>query len=429
MDEDRLEHRLRTDPAGDDGHETGQFLERLAGSATRRTRSTVQTRNSRPLGAAVVGLAALMVVLLVRLGGFVPGPSSSPTALPTAAPINPAALQKAVERWAAASGVATGTVTVIGPTGDPTTVSVAGDPRPGRPTIGRIGEVARMFVVSAALVLIDCARISQAGCPLSVPAGAMRLDDHVSRWLPNSPAGDRTIRQLLDGTSGLAPLGPTIADLNDRIAADPGADWSRSALLVRVLAAPQRFAPGTRRDPVDTEIALLEELIEQAAHVPASRWIDAATIGHLRLGDTGIGAVEPGRLTPGRTTAGNTLVDLPPALIGALGASGGMVSDSPDLAQFAAADWGTALINDVATVQLSTDAANGHRAPMGASGYCPCIAGEYTLVGQTGHAIGWSALAAYDFRDEMAIAAVLATDVSEAQLDALLQAVVDAAHT
>jgi CubicO group peptidase (beta-lactamase class C family) len=427
MDDYRLERRLRTDPADDDGHRPGRFLELLAGSAVERGRPSVRARGDRPIGAALVGVAALViVVLLVRLGGM--GPASPPTGSPAHSPIDTLALQRALDGWAAGNGIPAGSVTVIDEAGRAAFASLSDDPRGDAEATMRIGEVSGMFVVSATLILIDCARISQAGCPLQVANGAMRLDDTVSRWLPDSPAGSRTVHQLLDGTSGLAALG-TIDELSAQIAADPSADWSRTGVLLRTLALPERFAAGARREPVDTEIALLEELIARAVTVPASRWIEAVTIEHLTLGDTTIGAVSPGTLTPGTTLGGGRVTDYSQAMLDALGGTGGVASDSQDLARFAAAGWGTAIIHEVATVRLLTDAAHGRQSPMGATAYCPCIAGEHTVIARLGHAVGWSALAAYDFQSRTAIAALLAADIPQAELEALLQDLVGAVNS
>jgi hypothetical protein len=428
MDDDRLEQRLRTDPADDDGHRPGRFMELLAGSAAARRRPIVSARGARPIGAALVGVAALVVVLLVRLGSLGPVPGTTPGGSPAYSPIDTIAMQGALDRWATANGVAAGSVTAIDDVGRQAFASVSGDPERDAAATMRLGDVSGMFVVSATLILIDCAQIPQAGCPLQVATGAMRLDDLVSRWLPDSPAGNRTVRQLLDGTSGLAALG-TIDELNAQIAADPGADWSRTGVLLRTLALPERFAAGARREPVDTETALLEELIGRAVTVPASRWIEAVTIDHLSLGDTTIGAVNTGTLTPGTTLGGATVTDYSQALLDALGATGGVASDSRDLARFAAAAWGTAIIHEVATLQLLTDEAHGRQSPMGATAYCPCIDGAHTVIARIGHAVGWSALAAYDFQSHTAIAAMLPADISQAELEALLQDLVGAVNT
>ena len=118
-----------------------------------------------------------------------------------------------------------------------------------------------MFLVNAVLALDDCGRgKSVAPCRPDAPMGHFSLDDHVSDWLSDWPRADpTTVRQLLEGGSGIAAVGPTIGSLRDRITADPTADWSRASLISAAIGEPRRFALGTARDAVDTDYMLLEE--------------------------------------------------------------------------------------------------------------------------------------------------------------------------
>ena len=231
-----------------------------------------------------------------------------------------------------------------------------------------------------------------------------------------------TVRQVLAGTSGVAAVGPGVAALRDHLLGDPATAGTPQALVKAALLAPRRFAPGARRDAVDTETLLLELAIGAATDRAPGRWIGEGTIDHLRLARTRLHNEAPTGLVAGATTSGQSLPDLEPAVLTALGDSGGMSSTSLDLARMAAATWGTAVIHDPAMVDLLADAAGGHRAPLGgAVGVCPCQGDSRSVIVRTGHAVGWSALAAYDLAHSAAIGVVATEDVPEDVLQDLLQ--------
>lgn len=68
----------------------------------------------------------------------------------------------------------------------------------------------------------------------------------------------------------------------------------------------------------------------------------------------------------------------------------------------------------------------GRVAPPAASGYCPCVGETRQVIAVSGHAIAWSALLAFDFRDGVAIGVVVGSDVSDDELGTLRDNVVGA---
>jgi len=429
MDDERLEARLRLDPTGDRRHVVGQFRDRLASAAAAPVRTARPRVARQPVGALLVAGIVIAVLVAVRPTGPGGQPTSSPSPSPSLS-LTSAALQAIVETWARANGTPVVTVAVLGPTGEMWSAAVApsGGAVPKVDARARIGETSRMFLISAVLALDACGRLAPGapGCPPRPSEGALSIDDHVSRWLPDWPTpDDTTVRSLLEGSSGLAPVGPTIADLRSRIALNPEADWSRATLLATAVQAPRRFAPGARSEPVDTEYMLLEDILTRSSGRQAGLWIDETTALHLGLNATFIVEVAPGALLAGQPHSGGPIADLDPLTLAIIGNEGGMASTSIDLARFAAAAWGSTIILDQRSVETINDAAHGHRSPLGARGSCPCRGDTRSIISTTGHAVGWSTLAAYDLENRISLAAVLGTDVSDAALDSLWMAIVD----
>ena len=205
-----------------------------------------------------------------------------------------------VDAWAAQQGRPTGSVSILLFDGQVGTFALGPTPGGAEP-VGRVGEASRLYTAAVVLIVADCALAGARNCPLPVETGAFRLDDPIERWLPGSPVGDRTIRQLLAGTSGIAAVSTTISDLRDRVLAQPTGKWDRDAVLDAALAAPVRFAPGERREPVNSEFLLLERVLELATGRTATEWIDAAFIRHLGLRQTVVPGESTVAVAPGRS--------------------------------------------------------------------------------------------------------------------------------
>jgi CubicO group peptidase (beta-lactamase class C family) len=288
----------------------------------------------------------------------------------------------------------------------------------------RLGEISRVYVAAGIAVIDDCSTVSSSfSCRKGVFPTTMRIDDPVARWYPDWPVADTTtVRQLLDGSSGLAPVTTDLADLAAQMTANPGTDWSRRAVLARAIAAPRRFTAGARNEPVDTEWLLLEAIIERASGKPSSLVIPTEAMAEPF--DTTFVDQPPIALMAGRRADGSTIADLDPKLLALLGNAGGMAAPSADLAEYALTAWATTETLNDPIVNLLTDAAGGHALPLGAAGVCPCDGSTRFVIRQIGHAVGWSTILAYDFQTRVAVGVAIGTDVTSTDLDTLLQSVI-----
>jgi hypothetical protein len=430
MDDEQLERRLRRDPTMDPLHQIGAFRDRLADQAIGR--APARLRDGVRVGAPLAVAATLLVVaalIAARIGPPVVGPGSS---LPAAslAPVPSARLQALLIDWAHGGATRRATLAVIGPTGETWTGSSARASEQALDPLStyRIGEMSRMLLVSAVMSLDECGRgVGEARCPVPAIDPPFSIDDRLSRWIPDWPnAGAITIRQLLDGTNGLAPVTSGIADLVDRVAADPTADWTTVALLSRARALPPSFAPGTGFAITDTADLLLDDIVARATGRPSLFWIGSSAVGHFGLTSTTLASEQPKGLIAGMLADGRRLADLPPAVLTAVGNASGVASDALDLARFASPAWSTTSIHDPRTIAAVTAISNDHSYGLGVRGLCPCPAGQPTVLGLTGHAAAWSGIVAKDTVGGWSIALLVDVDLTDADLEAVLDQVLAA---
>ena len=413
MTGDRLEARLRLDPDGDPRHQVGRVWARVGTAPTQRIRRPVMT-SLRPLGAllAVVVLIATGLVIrpILNPPGHTPLPSPSPTPLPT---FSPAQLKAIVDPWMITLGPVDRppiSVTVIGSRGVTASYTVGTLPAsPPEASTGRIGEISRVYISAAIVTLDACAQTNVFLCAKPIET-TMRLDDPVARWWPPWPATDpTTVRMLLEGTSGLAPVAPSLADLASSFT--PG---SGPALLEAAVAAPRRFVPGSQRSPVDTEWLILDAIIPVASGQPAENVIP--TNGLSRFANQ-----PPVDLMAGSRGNHDPVADLDPALLDFVGNSAGISASSEALAAMGVLTWGSAAQLDVETVAYLTDAANGRQSPIAAEGQCPCPDGTTrSLVRQIGHAVGWTSVMAYNWDQNTGIGIVMGRDWRDQDVESLL---------
>ena len=425
MDDDQLERRLRRDPTMDPLHQVGAFRDRLADRAIggRPTRRRADVRICGPLALA----AMLLVIVALIVGRMSPpavGPGSSPPT-PSLAPLPSARLQALLIDWAHGGAVRRATLAVIGPTGERWTGSSARADEQALDPLStyRIGEMSRMLLVSAVMSLDECGRgVGEARCPVPAIVPPFSIDDRLGRWIPDWPNAEAiTVRQLLDGTNGLAPVSSGIADLVARVGADPGADWTESGLIARARALPPSFAPGTGFAITDTADLLLDDIITEATGRPSLFWIGSSAVSHFGLVSTTFAT--PEGLVAGTLADGRRLADLPPAVVTAVGNAAGMASNALDLARYASPAWSTTSIHDPRTIAAMTAIGNDHAYGLGVRGLCPCPAGRPTVLGLTGHAAGWSGIVAKDPVGGWSIALLVDADLTDADLEAVLDQV------
>ena len=430
MDDEQLERRLRRDPTMDPPHQAGGFRDRLAdgaidGPPTRR-------RRGASIGGPLVIAATVLVVAALIVGRMVPpavGPGSSPPAA-TVAPLPTERLQALLIDWAHRGPAHRATMAVISPIGETWTGSSAGAGEAALDPLStyRIAEMSRMLLVSAVMSLDECGRGSgEARCPTPTTGLPFSVDDRLSRWIPGWPNGDAiTIRQLLDGTNGLAPVTSGIADLVDRVTADPAADWTTAGLIAQARALPPAFAPGTGFAITDTADLLLDDIISRATGRPSLFWIGSSAVGHFGLTSTTLANEPPKGLVAGTLAGGPRIADLPHAVLTAIGNASGVASNSLDLARFASPAWSTTSIHDGSTIAAVTAVANEHSYGLGVRGLCPCVAGRPTVLGLTGHAAAWSGIVAKDTVGRWSIALLVDADLTDADLEAVLDQVLAA---
>lgn len=423
----RLELRLRNDPTLDPLHVPGGFRDRTAAAAVRRQRArpaiVATARPASALLGVLLFLASVLVIRTVTAPGTTPPPATT-SPIPSATPVptmDAGRVRQVVDGWVARFGgsVPPISITVIGPGGVSSTWS-EGLPDGPIATV-RIGEISRLYLSVGAVMIDACSRVdSQWSCPRPYAFGTeFSFDDAVAEWYEPWPDGDvTTIGQLLEGSSGLAPTGASVADLAEQIAAEPATDWTRDAVIARALAAPRSFVPGSRRAPTDTEGFVLEEALEAATGLPSSQIISGG--GATRFHDQ----VDPDGLIPGVLPSGDPVGDLDPVVLELVGNAGGMTASSQDLADITITIWATQFSLSRETLDYLTDAPGGYTNPIAARGIC-CRDSSITTIAATGHAAGWSAMMAYDFETGVSVGAVMGRDLSEADLQSLLDAIND----
>jgi D-alanyl-D-alanine carboxypeptidase len=231
-------------------------------------------------------------------------------------------------------------------------------------TLFSIGSVSKTFV--AALI----GRLSQ--------DGKIGLDDHLAKYLPDFPnAANITIRELLNHTSGIKDLfdanDPAIGDMDAEIANHRDATWTADQVLAAV-GASTYFEPGTGYHYSNTNYLLLGLVAEKAtgqkvADLVRSMFLTPLGLDHtyLQTEEKPAGPEAHGYCPDARPTcstsfgAGSAPVDdfagtmLPyTAEATAVGFAGAYVSTASDLAVWASALYGGAVL-DQATLASMVD--------------------------------------------------------------------------
>ena len=159
-------------------------------------------------------------------------------------------------------------------------------------TLFRLASVSKPIVSTAALALMA--------------QGAMRLDDPITRWLPNfrprladGTTPLMTLRHLMTHTAGLSyrffqPEGGFYAQLGVSDGMDE-ASVSLQENVRRIACAPLLAPPGAAwRYSIATDV--LGAAIEQASGLPLTQAVKKWVTGPLAMTDTDVLAVDPARL-------------------------------------------------------------------------------------------------------------------------------------
>jgi CubicO group peptidase (beta-lactamase class C family) len=188
-----------------------------------------------------------------------------------------------------------------------------------------LGSLSKTFTV---LLLADLAR-----------AGAVRLDDTLASYLPDTPAGHAraiTLRHLATHTSGL-PRVPR--DLVAGALAHPYrngyAGYGPERLLLALATARVRHAPGTRWHYSNLGVALLGAALEHAARAPYAELLTRRVLVPLGLTGSTVGPRPGGPAATGRRADGRTA--LPPSDLAAFTPAGALVATPADVLTYAEA--------------------------------------------------------------------------------------------
>ncbi|TSD94970.1 beta-lactamase family protein [Gordonia rubripertincta] len=135
----------------------------------------------------------------------------------------------------------------------------------------RIGSLTKTMTASILLQLVQDGRVS--------------LDDPISKYVPEAPNGNATVRQVADMTSGIPSY--TLSDtFTQRFFADPGYDWPPNELVDAAKSLPPAFAPGAGWQYSNTNYVLLGLLIERVLRQPIRDAFDERIFRPLGMEDS-----------------------------------------------------------------------------------------------------------------------------------------------
>jgi len=205
----------------------------------------------------------------------------------------------------------------------------------------RIASITKTFTATAVLLLVDDGRV--------------RLDAPVARYVgtltdPLPGGGSATVRRLLNMTSGFPDYGHRTDGPFTTAALTPQRVWT-PAQLVRVAARYAPEQPGVFSYS-NTNYVILGELVARVSGMPFGTFVRGRILEPLALTDTRIPS--PTRTAPvvmhGYLDASGERIeragtDATDWSTSAAGAAAGGVSTLEDLARWAAADFGNALLS------------------------------------------------------------------------------------
>jgi D-alanyl-D-alanine carboxypeptidase len=183
-------------------------------------------------------------------------------------------------------------------------------------SIFRIGSVSKQFAAAGLLKLVE--------------AGRVRLDDPLSKYVPDYPGGDRIlVLQLLNHTSGVRNYTDLAGYMDGPIRRD-----LTTAQMIGVFRdeAPD-FAPGTRWAYDNSGYVLVGAIIEAVTGRPWYAWLEQALFRPLGMRHTGYGGnpVWAARQVKGYSWEGGKPVPAHPISMTQPHAAGALVSNVDDL--------------------------------------------------------------------------------------------------
>lgn len=213
----------------------------------------------------------LLAVLCVLAGA-----AAGPAAASNLKPVDPAALQRAVEEQAAEMMLPGAMVVLRTPGGDFAfgygATERGGATPPDAGTHFRIASNTKTITAAVTVLLAQ--------------EGRLRLDDPVSRYVAGVPDGDAiTIENLLKMRSGLYNF-TDAPQLAASLETDPTRVWTPEELLALAFAEPPNFAPDAEFEYSNTNYLLLGLVIEEIEGRPLADVFHARLFEPLGMADT-----------------------------------------------------------------------------------------------------------------------------------------------
>jgi CubicO group peptidase (beta-lactamase class C family) len=439
-DEERIERLLRARPATDPAYQPSiaDILEvpsdRQSVVGTLRWRHGGLGR-TRPVTLILVGAAILLTAVGMVMGSqptkeLVVVPPMVTTATPEPVPEFPAAaLTDLLSRFETSGWPARPDVVIeagvvregriwVTASGLSASTSIMGDSRPDTGAV-RVGSLTHLRFVAIALSLVD--------------QGRLELDSPISRYVPNWPGGDAiTVRNLLDASSGVASFGEPIEALAGVVAAEPSRTWTAADALRLARDKAPRFRPGASHEHVDTEDALLVDVIEAVTGAPVENAY-FELVQHIgipmpvdRPGPPALDAEfrhGPGYWDPNGSGTLVEVADLPDDVLAVLGPALDWAIPVGPLAQLTDHIHGyPRLLSDGARVSLDKPFEDGG---FGGSAMCPCTGDAKNGVGLIGHTGPYTSLAVYVPSERLTIAIEANVAISDDELERQLQEIHD----
>lgn len=232
--------------------------------------------------------------------------------------------------------------------------------------------------------------------------GTLSLDDPLSRYMPNYPNAENiSLRQLLNHTSGLQDLfsAPGVAEL---ILGSPTANLTADQILAKI--GKPYFAPGKGYKYSNTNYVLLGLVVEKITGQTVAALVRAAFLTPLGLGSTYMqteekaqGPMAHGYMPPASRPVDNFAGTMLPfnSEATAVGFAGAYVSTATDLAVWANALYGGAILDEAtlaAMADISTSTPYKPKFPYGLGFEQTSLAGQVAW-GHRGNLDGfWSAM-------------------------------------
>jgi CubicO group peptidase (beta-lactamase class C family) len=220
----------------------------------------------------IVGLSCALLLL----AGCVPAAPPRESPAPTTDPAKTDAVMKIVRDTMAQAHLKAVIVRVTAD-GEEIVTQAAGESMTAVPATTnmhfRNGAVAISYVSTLLLILVDEKKV--------------RLEDKLSKWLPDVPHADRvTLGQLAQMTSGYVDYVIGNTEFENALYADPFRQWEPDQLLGYATSRPLLYEPGTNWNYAHTNYVLLGKALEKATGQDMPKLLEDKVLRPLGLTNT-----------------------------------------------------------------------------------------------------------------------------------------------